>query len=114
MAYPLTCAAGFNVPARAGKYEILGFTATVADATVDSQMAIVDDARIGQDVKQGFIIDSLESPTEYKNIIANIKGHGSAYDTVLEWFPPEPVKTRYGISLCFTNIEQGSLCLYVR
>ena len=114
MAYPLTCIAGFNVPARAGKYEIVGFTATVADSAADSQMAIVDDVRIGQNTQQGFIIDSLEAPTEYKNIIVNEKGDGSAYDTVLEWWPAEPIKTRYGISLCYTNIEQGSLCLYVR
>lgn len=114
MAYPLTCIAGFNAPARAGKYEILGFTATVADPTLDSQMAIVDDERIDQTGKAGFIIDSLEAPTYYRNIIVNEKGDGSAYDTVLEWWPSEPVKTRYGLSLCYTNIEQGSLCIYVR
>lgn len=114
MSYPLTCIAGFNVPARSGKFEIVGFTATVADSAVDSQVAIIDDPAINQDSKAGFIIPSIEPPTTQKNILCNVKGDGSAYDSVLEWIPFEPIKTRYGISLCFTNIAQGSLCLYVR
>jgi len=112
--YMLTCVAGFNVPIRSGKMEIVGMTATVADATAASQVALVDDPGIRSDWKTGRILDSVEEPTEQKGIIANIKGHGSAYDTVLEWWPCEPVKTRYGLSLCFTNIEQGSMCIYVR
>jgi hypothetical protein len=114
MAYPLTCIAGFNAPIRQGYYEIVGLTATVADSTAASQVAIVDDEGIQSGWKTGRILGSLESPTEVKRIIANIKGSGSAYDTVLEWWPAEAVKVRRGISMCFTNIEQGSLCLYVR
>lgn len=114
MAYPLTCVAGFNVPARQGCFELVGFSATVADATAASQLAIIDDPEIPRYGKTGRIIGSIESPTEQKYIIANVKGHGSAYDTMLEWTPPEPIKVRYGISLCFTNIEQGSMCVYVK
>jgi len=114
MAYMLTCIAGFSAPARQGSFEVLGFSATVADPTAASQFAIVDDPGISKSGKTGRILGSLESPTEQKNIIANQKGHGSAYDTVLEWMAPEPIKTRHGISLCFTNIEQGSMCVYVR
>jgi len=114
--YPLTCAAGYNAPARRGKYEIVGFTALVADSTAASQMAIIDDPAINQDGIAGLIYPTsdLEEPTTKKHIIVNIKGHGSSYDTVLEWFPAEPVKLRYGISLAFENIEQGSMCVYVR
>ena len=111
--YPLVCHAGFNVPARSGKFEIVGFTVTVEDTTVDSYFAIIDDPDIDQSGKAGLIIASVEPPTEEKNILVNKKGDGSAYDATLEWFPPKPVKTRYGTSLCFTNIKQGSVCLYV-
>jgi hypothetical protein len=114
MAYMLTCIAGYNAPARRGNYEVVGFTATVADPTAASQFAIVDDPDIPSDGKAGRILGSLESPTEQKNIIANVKGHGSAFDTVLEWLAPEPIKMRHGVSLCFNNIEQGSMCVYVR
>ena len=114
MAYMLRCVAGYNAPARQGKFEIVGFSATVADPTAASQFAIIDDPAIKAEWEAGRIIDSIEAPTEQKYIIANQKGSGSAYDTVLEWIAPEPVKTRYGISLCFTNIEQGSMCVYVK
>lgn len=116
--YPLQCHAGFNVPARAGKFDIVGFTATVEDNSADAYIGIVDDENIDQSGKAGLLIDSLEPPTEYKNILVNKHFDAKAADTgdvdTIEWFPPECIKTRFGTSICFTNIKQGSFCLYVR
>jgi hypothetical protein len=116
--YPLTCHAGFNVPARAGKFEIVGFTA-VGDVDLEAdqeiELAIIDDSTIDQAGKAGKIYASLD--TNQKNILVHKKivfDTDSNYDATLEWFPPEPIKTRYGTSLYFNNIKQGSLCLYVR
>ena len=113
--YPLTCIAGFNVPARRGKLTIVGFTVAVNDMAADSEFSIVDDMNINQSLgnEAGLIIPSLSSPTEIKKVIASVKAKASTTG-VLEWYPPEPVKTRYGTSLCFTNIRQGSVCLYVQ
>lgn len=113
--YPLTCIAGFNVPARRGKLTIVGFTVAVSDMAADSEFSIVDDDRIDQSLtnEAGRIIASLAAPTETKRVIASVKAKASTTG-VLEWFPPEPIKTRYGTSLCFTNIRQGSVCLYVQ
>jgi hypothetical protein len=129
--YPLTCHAGFNVPARAGKFDIVGFTVvgddTLSDAsTVETvvEFAIIDDPDIDQSGKAGKLIASLEVPTLQKNILVHKKiqyvadvdsaSGQQVYDATIEWFPPEPIKTRYGTSLYFNNIKQGSLCLYVR
>jgi len=112
--YPLQCVAGFNVPARAGKYDVAGFTAAIEDPTADSYIAIIDDPDIDQSGKAGKIIGSIEPPTEQKYIIARVDKDASATEGTLSWEPLEPIKTRYGTSLSFTNIKQGSFCLYVR
>ena len=118
--YPLTCHAGFNVPARAGRFDIVGFTVSGNDALasdVPIEFAIIDDETINQSGITGKIISSLDPPTEVKHIIVNKKvmfDTSGTHDHFIEWFPSEPVKTRYGISLYFNNIKQGSDCLYVK
>jgi len=104
--YPLTCAGGFNVPAKSGKFEIAGFTVGISDPSADSYVAIIDGP--------GLIIGSIEPPTEQRGIIARVDADASATEGTLSWFPNESVKTRNGTSLSFTNIKQGSFCLYVR
>ena len=118
--YPLTCHAGFNVPARSGKFEIVGFTVignVDLEANQEIELAIIDDPEINPNGKAGRIIASLDVPTEQKNILVHKKivfDTDGNYDATLEWFPPEPIKTRHGTSLYFNNIKQGSFCLYVR
>ena len=118
--YPLTCHAGFNVPAKAGKFDIVGFTVSGNDAlasNVPIEFAIIDDNTIKVDDKMGKLIASLDPPTVVKHIIVNKKvtfDTSGTHDHFIEWFPSEPVKTRYGISLYFNNIKQGSVCLYVK
>ena len=112
--YPLTCVAGFNVPARQGKFEIIGFCVTVDDVTADAEFAIVDDETIDPNGKAGKIISSLGSPTEVKNVLAHKKYATNNSEPVMEWFPSCAIKTRYGTSLYFDNIKQGSVCVYVR
>ena len=74
-------------------------------------IAIVDDPAIDQDGKAGLILSTLDYQ---KNVLAHVKGDGSAYDGTLEWHPTESIKTRYGLSLYFTNVKAGSVCVYVR
>jgi hypothetical protein len=112
MAYMLQCIAGYNAPARQGSWDVVGMSAAVQDPTVDSELCIIDDVGIGRTWKCGRFLSSL--PTEQKGVIAYAKGDGSAYDTFLEWTAPEPVKTRYGISLITTNVKPGTVCVYVR
>lgn len=112
MAYMLTCLGGFNVPARQGKFSIVGMSAAVNDSTIDSELGIVDDTGILESWECGRLLSSTIG--QNKNVIADVKGDGSAYDSFLEWTAPEPIKTRYGISLITVNVKPGTVCVYVK
>jgi hypothetical protein len=114
--YPLQCAGGYNVPAKAGKFRIVGFTVAVDDTGASAEVAIIDDPNI-KSGNAGFIIPDLDLPTTVRHILVHKKkvfDTDGNYDATIEWFPPEPLMVRYGTSLFFSNIKQGSFCLYVR
>ena len=113
--YPLTCVAGFNVPVRQGKYEIVGFTCAVGTPGAASHIAIVDDPGINPEWTTGRLLgDEIDPPTEIKGILVHKVANLTAVEATLEWHPQEPIKTRHGISIHTENIMQGSFCLYVR
>jgi len=114
MSYPLTCFAGFNVPIRQGKWRITGISAAVADPTADSAIMIVDDNTIKDTDEIGKIIATEDDGIDKKKVLAYIKGDGSSFDTNLEWYPSEPVKTLHGISIYTLNTKAGAICLYVQ
>jgi len=111
MAYMLSCLGGFAVPARAGKYSVLGYSATVNDPTAASEFGIIDDSAIGDSWEGGRLLASISTNT--KTVIARSKSIANG-DGVLEWTAPEPIKTRHGISIIANNIAAGSMCVYVR
>lgn len=108
--YPIQCPGGFSVPAKAGKFEVLGFCVTVSDPTADSQFAIVDDSQIKESWVTGRVLTSLDNQN---GILSNVKGLANI-DTILSYEFSEPVKTRYGISIYGTNLLPGSVCVYRR
>jgi len=108
--YPIQCHAGFAMPVKAGKMEIVGFHATVDLLTATSEFAIVDDNTIKPDDKWGHLLGTIE---DQDGIIVYCKGLGSI-DTSLDFVFPEPIKTRYGISIYGDNLLAGSVCVYVR
>lgn len=102
------------MPVKKGRFEILGFTATVSDPTAASQIQMWDDESITDVSTQGNIltIGSTEA-AQRKTLIANIKGIANA-DACLEVLFPEHLKTRRGISVATSNIVGGSFFLYVK
>lgn len=108
--YPITCVAGFNMPAKAGKFEVWGFHVAVSDATLSSDFAIVDDPNIKSSDSVGKLLTTL---TEQKGVLAYVKRY-AASDGYMECTFAEPVKTRYGISIYGTNMVQGSVNVFVR
>lgn len=110
MAYPLTCVAGYNAPAKRGKFEITGISAAVSDMTKDAEIAIVDDSAIKDDWVTGRFLTSL---TDVKTILCDVKTLAST-DGQLSYEFAEPIKTRYGVSVLTTNIKSGTFCVYVR
>lgn len=107
--YVKTCAGGFPNPISGGKFEIFGFRATVSTPTASSRIQMWDDSNI-KDGGTGYVytIDDV-----IKTKIADIKGVEDV-DANLEVFFPEPLKTRRGISIAFTNLVPGTFMLYVR
>lgn len=111
MSYPLTCYAGYPMPIRTGKFEIVGFSATANDATADSQVALLDDPGVNPDLLNGRILSTL--PVTQKGIIINIPGLANI-DSYLAYDFGEPVKVRNGLSIYTENIKAGTFCVYVR
>jgi len=106
--YPIQCYAGYSIPVKAGKFEVVGMTAVVTDITATSRFAIVDDENITG--TQGFVLNSL---TNKKRILADLQGIASS-DGTLGIIFPEPMKTRNGLSVYMENVVAGSLTVYIR
>lgn len=105
--YPILCRGGYAIPIKAGKFKVFGVMATVDDTTASSQIALVDDPAIGDNL-QGFVLSDVD---ETKNVIANVKGVGSV-DGTIGIMLPEPIFVRHGLSAYFTNVVPGSICVY--
>ena len=111
--YVMQCQGGFNVPIRAGKFEICGIKATVETTSAAARLILADDTGIDTDDKFGRILPQA-TPYDYKVIFCDVKGLADV-DGNLEVLFPEIFKTRNGISaIDTTNIVAGSLMVYVR
>lgn len=104
--YPLQCYAGYPMPIKAGKFEILGVIATVSSATLESQLTLVDNAQA-----------KVVGPTyeaAYEPRIIDFKANAGETGTIGGMFT-EPMKTRGGLSAVkATNLVGGSVKVYVR
>lgn len=112
--YPIQCKAGFPVPIKAGKFDILKIVVPINDMTADSRLVLVDDSTITENDKQGKVLGNLSN---VKTILCDLKADGatSGAEGVLKAdFSTNPIKTRYGLSLYYDNIIAGSVCVYWR
>jgi len=113
--YPLTCHAGYPMPVKAGKFEVWGFQATVRETGSDSQVTLVDDKNITVDnnnTKWGNLLTSTEAAERPTHILEK-KGYCIFNNGTLEYMLSEPIKTRKGISVYLTNINPGTLKVFV-
>jgi hypothetical protein len=101
--YHVTCAGGYALPIKTGRFEVLGYSCPVNDPTAVSQITLID----GDDFKP--VTDSSENRTFVeKKGVANVNGNLEA------WFP-EPIKLRKGITLAVaTNLKVGKMMVYAR
>jgi hypothetical protein len=108
--YPLLCTAGYPMPLKAGKFEIVGWSVAARNPAVAIEVAIYDDRGITSDTF-GRI---LPNPEDYKAKLIHRKGittYGVQIDSPVM---TESIKTRYGISVHTSNVEGGSFCVYVK
>jgi hypothetical protein len=108
--YPLTCAGGYAVPIRAGKFEIVQIKATIDDLSVDSRLRIIDDDGITSSRWGRILADGTDQDTG----ICDLKGIADTVgDLSLDLI--EPIKVRDGISISYaTNLVPGNIFIYVR
>jgi len=111
--YPIQCKAGYPMPiARVGKMKIIGVQATAKSSAAASQVTIVDDENIKiNEHKFGNILTSAQR-TERNCHVLEVKGVANV-DGTIESFLPEPIIPRNGPSIYCSNIEGGTLKLYV-
>jgi len=102
--YPLTCAGGYPVPIKAGRFSICGVAMTASDPTAASRCTFVDSG--------GFIIET--DSQDLKPVLADIKGVANV-DGLKSVFFPEPIRVRNGISIAnLTNVVSGRTIVYVQ
>lgn len=110
--YPMQCAAGFPMPLFAGKFEIVGFTATVETPAATARLAIYDDREIKPGDTFGKLI-AEDDRYNKKTLLVEIETI-AAYGINIFYDFGEPIKIRNGVSICADNIVGGSLCVYRR
>ena len=102
--YPLQCTAGYAMPIKTGKFEIVAIGAKLATVGTDSELSIWD-------TSAGTVIDE-DAPSGDAKRIFHINDTG---DSAFFFALPEPIKSRGGISIgTITNISPGQLYVYVR
>jgi len=111
--YIMQCPAGYAIPLKAGRYEIVGIKSTVNSTSSASRLILCDDKNISDGDKWGNFIDGT-TPYDNANIFVDLKGIANL-DANLEVLFPEPIKLRHGISaIVTTNLIAGSIMVYVR
>jgi hypothetical protein len=108
--YPLLCTAGFPMPLKAGKFEIVGYSVAARNPALAIEVAIYDDRGITSD-RFGRILPNAD---EFKSKIVHRKGIATYGVQIDSQAMTEPIKTRYGISAHTSNVEGGSFCVYVK
>jgi len=111
--YPNTCYAGYPMPLRTGKFELMGYSAAPSAVGTAMEVAIIDDRNIG-DKKWGSLITTMESTgTQNTKTVVAWDKIAAGYTVYASMFP-EPLKVRHGISVYCSNVKAGSFCLYIR
>ncbi len=101
--YPLTCRAGFAVPIKDGKFEIVGLSAVANDTDELMRITLVDEGSFT------VINDTNYIPAE-KPYLADMQGT-IMLGTIFE----EPIKVRNGANVVnVTNCVPGKTFLYIR
>jgi len=107
--YPILCPAGYGIPLKGGKMEIIHITAAASDTNATARLTLLDDSNITG--KWGSLVASKDK-NHYQ--ILDLK-RVAVCEPNIRFEPIESIKTRYGISILHaTNLVPGSINIYVR
>jgi hypothetical protein len=118
MAYVAQCLAGFAMPLRAGKFDVIGVRATISDTSKAARLTLFDDSTLdslnkGDRYGKGY---SGTDPVAKPATLFDMYAAASALDGILRIdFTDEPITVRNGISATNAyNLVGGSVCLYIK
>ncbi|MFA5340134.1 MAG: hypothetical protein WC332_00010 [Clostridia bacterium] len=104
--YPITCAGGYPIPIKKGRFKIHGFLVTANTTSSATRCTFID----GDDFKE--IVDS-QSTLKSRPALADLKGLANAEDVIGVMFP-EPIQVRNGIIISNgTNLIPGRTLVYI-
>lgn len=94
--YPMTCAGGYPVPLKKGRFSVCGVAMAVNDTTAASRITLVDSGDFAVLTDSAYI----------KTPLLDLKGLANA-DGVVGIMFEEPIKVREGV--CITNLTTNML-----
>jgi hypothetical protein len=102
--YPLQCTAGYPMPVKDGKFEIVAISAKLSTVGTDWELSLWDTG-------VNAIVDEDNPPGDSKRIFHLLDtGDQSPFISF-----PEPLKTRKGISVGATSgLDAGQIYVYVK
>lgn len=101
--YPITCAGGYPIPIKKGRFKIHGFLVTAKTTSLATRCTFVD----GDDFKE------ITDDQTMKPVLADLKGLANAEDVIGVMFP-EPIQVRDGITISNgTNLIAGRTLVYI-
>jgi hypothetical protein len=104
--YPITCAGGYPIPIKKGRFKIHGFLVTANNTASATRCTFID----SDDFKQ---ITDTASNLKNKPVIFDLKGLANAEDTIGVMFA-EPVHVRNGITIANgTNLIPGRTLVFI-
>jgi len=108
--YPIQCHAGFYVPVKAGKMEVVGFQAVVNDLTAEASIKLVDDREIKTSDKFGRFL-----PSDYDQQPAILHDKTGVGGSIIGQDTEPGIKIRKGLSaVTCDNLIPGQIIVWVR
>lgn len=107
--YPLQCYAGLPMPLKAGKFEVVGYSAAPSAVGTAVEIALIDDETIKAGDSFGKLCADMAT---YPTTVIVWDKVAAGYTASRDF--SEPIKLRHGLSVYTSNVQGGSLCVYVR
>jgi hypothetical protein len=102
--YPITCAGGYPIPIKKGRFKIWGVVVTSDSIAAATRLTLVDSA----DFKV------LTDTQSLKTVLADLRGISSG-EGMIGFMFPEPIQVRDGIAVAnVTNVLAGRTFVYIQ
>jgi hypothetical protein len=106
--YPITCAGGYPIPIKKGRFSIWGISVTSTSTAAVTRITLVDSDAFREVSDAEILTDKNSRP-----VLCDLKGIANA-DSGLSFVFPEPIKVRNGVTIANgTNLLPGRNIVYI-